>query len=116
MKTAALFSAATKTGACISGSNEKEKKALESYGRNLGLAFQIADDLLDETGDQIKAGKKLMKDASANKATFVSLMGVDGAKKKARDLIDEACDSISIYGQRSDALKQAAEFVISRDY
>jgi farnesyl diphosphate synthase len=71
---------------------------------------------LDETGDQIKAGKKLMKDASANKATFVSLMGVDGAKKKARDLIDEACDSISIYGQRSDALKQAAEFVISRDY
>ena len=57
-----------------------------------------------------------MKDAWENKAPFVSLMGVDGAKKQARALIDVACDSISIYGQRSDALKQAAEFFISRDY
>ena len=91
-------------------------RPLENYAKAVGLAFQIADDLLDATGNQIKAGKKLMKDASANKATFVSLLGVDGAQKKARDLIDEACESVAIYGQRSQVLKQAAEFVISRDY
>ena len=112
-KTGALILWAVTAGAFMAS---EDVKPLENFAKSVGLAFQIADDLLDETGDQIKAGKKLMKDASANKATFVSLMGVDGAKKKARDLIDEACDSISIYGQRSDALKQAAEFVISRDY
>ena len=94
----------------------EDVRPLENYAKAVGLAFQIADDLLDVTGNQIKAGKKLMKDASANKATFVSLLGVDGAQKKARDLIDEARESVAIYGQRSQVLKQAAEFVISRDY
>ena len=112
-KTGALIIWALTAGAFMAS---EDVKPLENFAKSVGLAFQIADDLLDETGDQIKAGKKLMKDASANKATFVSLMGVDGAKKKARDLIDEACDSVAIYGQRSDTLKQAAEFVILRDY
>ena len=112
-KTGALILWAVTAGAYMAS---EDVRPLENYAKAVGLAFQIADDLLDATGDQIKAGKKLMKDASANKATFVSLLGVDGAQKKARDLIDEACDSISIYGQRSQSLKQAAEFVISRDY
>jgi farnesyl diphosphate synthase len=112
-KTGALIRWAVTAGACMANDNVKP---LENYAKSVGLAFQIADDLLDATGDQIKAGKKLMKDASANKATFVSLMGVDGAKNKAQDLIDEACESIAVYGQRSDTLKQAAKFVISRDY
>ncbi|MFL2794523.1 MAG: polyprenyl synthetase family protein [Paracoccaceae bacterium] len=112
-KTGALILWAVTAGAYMASENVRP---LENYAKAVGLAFQIADDLLDATGDQIKAGKKLMKDASANKATFVSLLGIDGAQKKARDLIDEACDSISIYGQRSQVLKQAAEFVISRDY
>lgn len=112
-KTGALILWAVTAGAYMAS---EDVRPLENYAKAVGLAFQIADDLLDATGDQIKAGKKLMKDASANKATFVSLLGVDGAQKKARDLIDEACDSISIYGQRSQVLKQAAEFVISRDY
>ena len=112
-KTGALILWAVTAGAYMAS---EDVRPLENYAKAVGLAFQIADDLLDATGDQIKAGKKLMKDASANKATFVSLLGIDGAKKKARDLIDEACDSISIYGQRSQVLKQAAEFVISRDY
>ena len=112
-KTGALILWAVTAGAYMAS---EDVRPLENYAKAVGLAFQIADDLLDATGDQIKAGKKLMKDASANKATFVSLLGVDGAQKKARDLIDEACDSISIYGQRSKVLKQAAEFVISRDY
>ena len=112
-KTGALILWAVTAGAYMAN---EDVRPLENYAKAVGLAFQIADDLLDATGDQIKAGKKLMKDASANKATFVSLLGIDGAQKKARDLIDEACDSISIYGQRSQVLKQAAEFVISRDY
>ena len=112
-KTGALILWAVTAGAYMAS---EDVRPLENYAKAVGLAFQIADDLLDATGDQIKAGKKLMKDASANKATFVSLLGIDGAKKQARDLIDEACDSISIYGQRSQVLKQAAEFVISRDY
>ena len=112
-KTGALILWAVTSGAYMAS---EDVRPLENYAKAVGLAFQIADDLLDATGDQIKAGKKLMKDASANKATFVSLLGIDGAQKKARDLIDEACDSISIYGQRSQVLKQAAEFVISRDY
>ena len=112
-KTGALILWAATAGAYMAS---EDVRPLENYAKAVGLAFQIADDLLDATGDQIKAGKKLMKDASANKATFVSLLGIDGAQKKARDLIDEACDSISIYGQRSQVLKQAAEFVISRDY
>ena len=112
-KTGALIIWAVTAGAYMAS---EDVRPLENYAKAVGLAFQIADDLLDATGDQIKAGKKLMKDASANKATFVSLLGIDGAQKKARDLIDEACDSISIYGKRSQVLKQAAEFVISRDY
>ena len=112
-KTGALIRWAATAGAFMANENVKP---LENYANFVGLAFQIADDLLDATGDQIKAGKKLMKDASANKATFVSLMGVDSAKKKAQDLIDEACESVAVYGQRSDTLKQAAKFVISRDY
>ena len=112
-KTGALILWAVTAGAYMAS---EDVRPLENYAKAVGLAFQIADDLLDATGDQIKAGKKLMKDASANKATFVSILGIDGAQKKARDLIDEACDSISIYGQRSQVLKQAAEFVISRDY
>mgnify|MGYP001164183811 CR=1 FL=1 len=112
-KTGALILWAVTSGALMAND---DVKPLENYAKSVGLAFQIADDLLDATGDHIKAGKKLMKDASANKATFVSLMGVDGAKKKAQDLIDEACESIAVYGQRSDNLKQAAKFVISRDY
>jgi len=112
-KTGALILWAVTAGAYMAS---EDVRPLENYAKAVGLAFQIADDLLDATGDQIKAGKKLMKDASANKATFVSLLGVDGAQKKARDLIDEARESVSIYGQRSQVLKQAAEFVISRDY
>ena len=70
LKTAALFSAATKTGACISGSSEKEKKALESYGKNLGLAFQIADDALDYYAKEKFFGKEIGKDFYEGKVTL----------------------------------------------
>ena len=70
LKTASLFSASTKTGACLSGSNDKEKKALESYGRNLGLAFQIADDALDFYAKEKLFGKEIGKDFFEGKVTL----------------------------------------------
>ena len=82
----------------------------------LGLAFQIADDILDVEGDAEKAGKRLQKDAQAGKATFVSLLGLDGAKTRARDLVTEAEAALAPYGPEAETLRQAARFVISRDF
>lgn len=89
---------------------------LQLYARALGLAFQIADDVLDETGDEAKAGKRLKKDAAAGKATFVSLLGLTEARDKARALVAEAIDALSPYGAEADYLRAAARFVISREH
>jgi farnesyl diphosphate synthase len=88
---------------------------LRAYARAIGLAFQIADDILDVTGDSGKAGKALRKDAGAGKATFVSLLGLDGATARARDLVEVACDALAPYGDRSQTLTALARYVIDRD-
>ncbi|MDJ0827083.1 MAG: polyprenyl synthetase family protein, partial [Rhodobacter sp.] len=80
----------------------------------LGLAFQIADDILDIEGDSAVAGKRLQKDAAAGKATFVSHLGLDGAKARAQALVDEAEAALAPYGAAAETLRQAARFVISR--
>lgn len=87
---------------------------LDTYSDALGLAFQIADDMLDVEGDESEAGKRLNKDAEAGKATFVSLLGLDGAKHRATELVKQAENALSCYGDRAQALKEAARFVISR--
>ena len=111
-KTGALISFAAEAGAILAGA---DRSALAAYATALGLAFQIADDILDVTGDAGKAGKKLRKDAYAGKATFVSLLGLDGARKRAHDLVEEAEAALSPYGNAADSLRQAARFVIARD-
>lgn len=111
-KTGALISFAAEAGAILAGT---DRSALAAYAKALGLAFQIADDILDVTGDAGKAGKKLRKDAHAGKATFVSLLGLDGARKRAHDLVEEAEAALSPYGIAADSLRQAARFVIARD-
>jgi farnesyl diphosphate synthase len=111
-KTGALISFAAEAGAILAGA---DRSALAAYAKALGLAFQIADDILDVTGDAGKAGKKLRKDAHAGKATFVSLLGLDGARKRAHDLVEEAEAALSPYGNAADSLRQAARFVIARD-
>lgn len=88
---------------------------LRRYAQALGLAFQIADDILDVTGDEGTAGKRLNKDAEAGKATFVSLLGLTGAQDRANDLVDEAISALAPYGSEAENLRDAARFVISRD-
>ncbi|MFU8863021.1 MAG: polyprenyl synthetase family protein [Rhodobacterales bacterium] len=88
---------------------------LRHYAQALGLAFQIADDILDVTGDEDAAGKRLHKDAEAGKATFVSHLGLEGAKARASDLVIEAIGALEPYGPDAENLRDAARFVISRD-
>ena len=112
-----------KTGALITWSatvgpvlDDADAAPFMAYGEALGLAFQIWDDVLDVTGDAATVGKAVRKDAAAGKATFVSLLGLDGAKRRAQDLVTEACDALSSYGDDAETLKEAARFVISRGH
>jgi farnesyl diphosphate synthase len=111
-KTGALFEWSATAGARMA---QADIAPFQTYAAAFGLAFQIADDILDIEGDPEKAGKRLGKDQEAGKATYVSLLGLEGAKKRAKDLIDEACDAISPYGSRAENLASAAKFVIARD-
>lgn len=88
---------------------------MRRYSQALGLAFQIADDILDVTGDESAAGKRLHKDAEAGKATFVSHLGLEGAQARASSLVDEAIAAVDSYGADAENLRDAARFVISRD-
>lgn len=112
-KTGELIRWSATAGAVLGGANEAP---LAVYAGALGLAFQIADDVLDETGDEAKTGKRLHKDADAGKATFVSLLGLEGAKNMARSLVAQANDALCTYDARADGLRDAANFVISREH
>nr|WP_153010484.1 farnesyl diphosphate synthase [Falsirhodobacter sp. alg1] len=111
-KTGALIGFSAQAGAMIAGA---DTAPLAAYADALGLAFQIADDILDVEGDATKAGKRLMKDAEAGKATFVSLLGLDAARAKARDLVAEAEAALDPYGSAAETLCEAARFVITRE-
>ncbi len=110
-KTGALIGWAARAGAHLAG---EDPAPLGRYAAALGLAFQIADDILDVEGDTALAGKRLQKDAAAGKATFVGLLGLDGARRRAAELVAEAEAALAPYGDRAETLKQAARFVISR--
>jgi len=111
-KTGALLVWPCEAGAILGGA---DPAPLVEYARALGLAFQIADDVLDVEGDAILAGKALQKDADAGKATFVSLLGLEAAKARAQSLIDEACAALQPYGPRADTLRDIARYVVTRD-
>ena len=112
LKTGALIRFACEAGALIGGATADERQALARYGERLGLAFQIADDLLDAEGDSARLGKATRKDA--RKATFVSLAGVAGAKQWLAALEAEILAGLEGFGSRTDVLRQAARFVVSR--
>jgi farnesyl diphosphate synthase len=111
-KTGALIRWSAEAGAILGGT---DPLPLRRYATALGLAFQIADDILDVEGDAGRAGKTLRKDEAAGKATFVSLLGLGPAKARAAALVAEAEAALAPYGPRAETLREAARFVISRD-
>ena len=110
-KTGALIEWSAISGAILS--NQDDGKLLD-YAKSIGLAFQIQDDILDIEGDAVLAGKRLQKDVSAGKATFVSLLGIENAKLRAKELIEEAIDALSDYGVKAEPMRQVAKFIIER--
>jgi farnesyl diphosphate synthase len=115
LKTGALLRAAVQIGAIVINLNEQEKKSLDKFASALGLAFQVVDDVLDASSDSQTLGKTAGKDAAANKPTFVSLMGLDGAREFARKLHQEALDSLGIWGDNADLLRAIASKVVNRE-
>ena len=111
-KTGALIGWAAEAGALL---GDADPAPLKRFARALGLAFQIADDILDVAGDAERAGKRLRKDAAAGKATFVSLLGLEGARARANELVTEAELALAPYGPAADTLREAARFAIARD-
>ena len=110
-KTGALICWSAEAGARMAGA---DTAPMRQYAHALGLAFQIADDIMDVEGDAGLAGKRLGKDADAGKATFVSLLGLDRAKQRSVDLVEQAQDALAPFGAKADNLRQAARFVIAR--
>jgi farnesyl diphosphate synthase len=113
-KTGALIGWSATAGAVMAEAPAARRRALATYGECLGLAFQIADDILDVEGDAALTGKAVGKDAAAGKATFVSLLGLDAARARASALVDTACDALSVFGEEAQSLQALARFVISR--
>jgi len=115
LKTGALLAAAVEMGAILGKVAPQGRAPLRAYARDIGLAFQIVDDLLDVEGDADKAGKTLRKDAEQGKQTFVTLMGAPKAREQARALVDQAIGHLSIYGAEADILRALARFIVERD-
>jgi len=115
LKTGALLRTAVQMGAIAVNLNEQEKKSLDVFASALGLAFQVVDDVLDASSDSQTLGKTAGKDAAANKPTFVSLMGLDGAREFARQLHQEALDSLGIWGDNAELLRAIASKVVNRE-
>jgi farnesyl diphosphate synthase len=116
MKTGALIRYAAEAGAIIGGASASERGSLVQYGRMLGAAFQIADDILDAEGDADKLGKAAAKDAARNKGTLVSLLGMASAKQLRDECAARACEALAGFGARAEILRQTARFTVIRDH
>jgi geranylgeranyl diphosphate synthase type II len=116
MKTGALIAASLELGATIAQADAEIRQRLKRYGQCCGLAFQIADDLLDVTGSGAKLGKETGRDDELGKLTYPALLGVEGSRRKAEELVSEACDSVSVFEERAEPLRQLAQFIVERDH
>jgi farnesyl diphosphate synthase len=116
LKTGALLAASVEMGAVLGRVPLEGRKHLRAYARDIGLAFQIADDLLDHEGDEEAAGKALRKDAGKGKETFVSLLGADRAREQARMLVDQAIGHLAQHGPEADLLRGLARFIAERNF
>ena len=115
MKTGALIAVSVEAAAILAHIPPEGRTGLRGYAHDLGLAFQIADDLLDAEGDEATAGKRLRKDGAAGKQTFLSLLGAERARAQCRMLVDQACEHLHAYGEEADLLRAIARFVLERD-
>ncbi|MCF6456761.1 (2E,6E)-farnesyl diphosphate synthase [Pseudoalteromonas sp. MMG023] len=116
LKTGALLKSAIKMGALAGNANELEIAALARYAETIGLAFQVQDDILDVEGDTHTLGKPQGSDIEANKATYPALLGIKGAKDKARNLVNQAINALSEIDADTGRLKAIAEYIIARDH
>ena len=113
-KTACLFSVCMRVGGILGGATEQQEERLGQYGRNLGLAFQIVDDVLDLTQTSEQLGKTAGKDTAAEKTTYPALFGIDESNRKAGALVDQACAELNEYGSAASTLKDLARFLVER--
>jgi farnesyl diphosphate synthase len=116
LKTGALFAFACESGAILGRADDSRRHALRAYAHDMGLAFQIADDLLDVEGREEEMGKRLAKDQSQGKATFVSILGLERARAQAGLLAEQAIAHLAVFEERAEPLRGVARFVIDRNY
>jgi len=113
-KTGAFIRASARAGALAAGASESDLDRISRYGEKIGLAFQIADDLLDVLGSRESMGKAVGKDGVRHKSTYPALYGLEESKRIARHLTDEACESLARYGERAQSLREIAHFLVAR--
>ena len=116
MKTGALITAALSLGAAVACASEDQRSRLKQFGQCTGLAFQIADDLLDVTGSDERLGKETGRDNELGKLTYPSLIGIEASRSKAQSLADQACAALDTFDQKADPLRQLARFIVERDH
>ncbi|MBK9011864.1 polyprenyl synthetase family protein [Novosphingobium sp.] len=116
LKTGALLGAAVEMGAILGRLPSEGRRHLRGYALDIGLAFQISDDLLDHEGDEDAAGKALRKDAAAGKQTFVARLGAERAREQARALVDQAIAHLAHHGHEAELLRELARYIVERDH
>jgi len=116
LKTGALITFCLEAGAIMGRVPPEGRSRLRGYARDVGLAFQIIDDLLDAEGEEAKTGKRVNKDKAAGKETFVSLLGADRARQQANLLVDQAVEFLQSFGHEADLLRAIARFAVERDH
>jgi geranylgeranyl pyrophosphate synthase len=115
MKTGALLTASCRMGAIAGRARPEQLTALEAFGRHLGLAFQIVDDILDQTATAEELGKATKKDAAKGKVTYPMLIGLEASRGEAREQLTAALETIRPFGSHADGLRALAEFVVNRN-
>lgn len=115
-KSGALIRASVTTGAYLAGASQQEIESLSRYGKAIGQAFQIRDDILNVVGDSKKLGKSVGSDISRKKATYPSIVGIEESKKAMKDLVGEAIEGLTLFDHHADPLRELARYLISRTY
>ncbi|MGC4117708.1 MAG: polyprenyl synthetase family protein [Myxococcales bacterium] len=113
-KTGAILEASCVAGAIVAGAGPQQLEQVRTYGKRIGLAFQIADDVLDVTSTAEQLGKTPGKDVAAGKATYPALFGIDASRKKAHELVSQAVEAVAGFGEKGHVLQELARFVVSR--